>query len=332
MADWDPLVNEIFLRAVEAGSPAERATIVDRACGDDAELWRKVQALLMAHEQAGTFLDHPAPGLAEVRPGESGAASTLPGKEAVDSATATGDGPATAARPAEPTQEFVADAPRARRTGPPPTRRGAGLPDRAVQAAPADRRRRHGRCLHGRAGDARPTQGGAQDHQTRDGHRPGRRPLRGRTPGPGPDGPSQHRQGLRRRRHRHRPALLRDGAGQGRPDHRVLRRSPSHAPRAAGVVRARLPGDPARPSEGDHPPRCQAVERAGHARQRPADAQGDRLRHRQSDRPATHRAVAVHAVRRHRRDAGVHEPRAGRAERAGRQHTQRRLLARRAAL
>jgi hypothetical protein len=35
----------------------------------------------------------------------------------------------------------------------------------------------------------------------------GRRPLRGRAPGAGDDGPSQHRQGLRRRRHRHRPAV-----------------------------------------------------------------------------------------------------------------------------
>ena len=43
-----------------------------------------------------------------------------------------------------------------------------------------------------------------------------------------------------------RPPLLRDGAGQGRPDHRVLRRGPAHAARAAGAVRARLPGDPAR--------------------------------------------------------------------------------------
>ena len=38
-----------------------------------------------------------------------------------------------------------------------------------------------------------------------------------------------------------------------------------HAPRAAGTVRAGLPGGPARPSEGDHPPRPQAVEHAGDA-------------------------------------------------------------------
>ena len=38
---------------------------------------------------------------------------------------------------------------------------------------------------------------------------------------------------------------------------------PAHAPRAAGAVHPGLPGDPARPPEGDHPPRHQAVERAG---------------------------------------------------------------------
>ena len=93
-----------------------------------------------------------------------------------------------------------------------------------------------------------------------------------------------------------------------------------------------LPGDPARPPEGDHPPRRQAVERAGHDRRRPADAQGDRLRRGQGDRARLYRAVAVHAVRRDRRHARVHEPRAGRAERAGRRHPQRRFLAGRAAL
>ena len=58
--------------------------------------------------------------------------------------------------------------------------------------------------------------------------RPGDRPLRGRAAGAGPDGPPEHRQGPRRRHDRHRPALFRHGAGQGRPDHRVLRRRPAH--------------------------------------------------------------------------------------------------------
>jgi eukaryotic-like serine/threonine-protein kinase len=64
MADWDPLVNEVFLRAIEAGSPAERVAVLETSCRDDAELRRKVEALLRAHDGAGSFLDRPAPELA----------------------------------------------------------------------------------------------------------------------------------------------------------------------------------------------------------------------------------------------------------------------------
>ena len=80
------------------------------------------------------------------------------------------------------------------------------------------------------------------------------------------------------------PAVLRDGAGHGRADHRVLRRGPALDPRAAGAVRAGLPGGAARPPEGDHPPRPQADEHPGHAARRRAGAEGDRLRRRQGDR------------------------------------------------
>ena len=51
-----------------------------------------------------------------------------------------------------------------------------------------------------------------------------------------------------------------------------------------------LPGRPARPPEGHHPPRHQAVEHPGHAARRQAGAQGDRLRHRQGHQPEAHRA------------------------------------------
>ena len=61
------------------------------------------------------------------------------------------------------------------------------------------------------------------------------------------------------------PPLLRHGAGPRRPDHRVLRPRAALDPRAAGAVRPGLPGGAARPPEGDHPPRHQAVERPGHA-------------------------------------------------------------------
>jgi serine/threonine protein kinase len=64
MADWDPLVNDIFLKAIEAGSPADRAAILEQAFRDDPDRRRKVEALLRAHDGAGSFLDRPAPGLA----------------------------------------------------------------------------------------------------------------------------------------------------------------------------------------------------------------------------------------------------------------------------
>ncbi len=310
MADWDPLVNDIFVRAIEAGSPAERSAILDRSCGDDAALRRKVEALLAAHDQAGTFLERPAPGLTDDRPAEAGSASTVAGDEVADPGPSTADDPAADARP-------IAEGPGSR-IGPYRLIRRSAKGAWASSTWPSR--------------SARPAQGGAEDHQARHGHRPGRGAVRGRAAGAGADGPSQHRQGLRRRGHRVRPAVLRHGAGQRRPDHRVLRPGPAHAPGAAGAVRAGLPGDPARAPEGDHPPRRQAVQRAGHDRRRPADTQGDRLRHRQGDRAAAHRSVALHPVRRDRRHAGIHEPRAGRAERVGRRHPQRRLLAGRTAL
>jgi eukaryotic-like serine/threonine-protein kinase len=78
MADWDPLANEIFLRAIEAGSASERAAVLDQSCGGDVELRRKVEALLMVHDGAGSFLEHRAPGLVSARSVTSGEGATLP--------------------------------------------------------------------------------------------------------------------------------------------------------------------------------------------------------------------------------------------------------------
>ena len=63
--------------------------------------------------------------------------------------------------------------------------------------------------------------------------------------------------------HRRGPALLRDGTGQGRADHRVLRPEQAHAARTPGVVHSRLPGHPACASEGSDSSRHQAVECPG---------------------------------------------------------------------
>jgi serine/threonine protein kinase/Tfp pilus assembly protein PilF len=76
MASWDPRVNEVFLMAIEAASTEERAAVLDRECQGDPELRRKVEALLQAHDRAGSFLEEAAPGLAEPDP-----AATLAGTE-----------------------------------------------------------------------------------------------------------------------------------------------------------------------------------------------------------------------------------------------------------
>jgi serine/threonine protein kinase/tetratricopeptide (TPR) repeat protein len=52
-------LEEIFGAAVGKHTTAERNAYLDGACGEDAELRAKVDALLRAHDDAGTFLDRP---------------------------------------------------------------------------------------------------------------------------------------------------------------------------------------------------------------------------------------------------------------------------------
>ena len=68
----------------------------------------------------------------------------------------------------------------------------------------------------------------------------------------------EHRQGADARDDRSGPALLRDGAGPRRPDHRVLRSSNACRRASGWSCSSGLPGGAARPSKGDHPPRPQA--------------------------------------------------------------------------
>src|SRR5262249_49400366 len=56
-------VESLFLAALEKPSPAERAAYLDEACGDDLELHRRVQRLLEAQRNAGSFLQAPAAAL-----------------------------------------------------------------------------------------------------------------------------------------------------------------------------------------------------------------------------------------------------------------------------
>jgi tetratricopeptide (TPR) repeat protein len=60
MNDPSPL-EAIFFAALEKGSPQERAACLDEACAGEPELRRRVEKMLAAQAQAGSFLEHPAP-------------------------------------------------------------------------------------------------------------------------------------------------------------------------------------------------------------------------------------------------------------------------------
>ncbi len=60
MTTWNPRANELFLKALELGSAAERQQFLDGACGGDTGLRSEVEALLQASARAGSFLDAPA--------------------------------------------------------------------------------------------------------------------------------------------------------------------------------------------------------------------------------------------------------------------------------
>jgi eukaryotic-like serine/threonine-protein kinase len=57
MPDAARALMTIFAKALEWTDPAARAAYLDRACGDDAALRRRVEALLAAHDGAGRFLE-----------------------------------------------------------------------------------------------------------------------------------------------------------------------------------------------------------------------------------------------------------------------------------
>src|SRR4051794_33606709 len=58
--DPTPGAETILSEAVEILDADARAAYLDRACGDDADLRRRVESLLAAHFRAGAFLESPA--------------------------------------------------------------------------------------------------------------------------------------------------------------------------------------------------------------------------------------------------------------------------------
>ena len=65
MAEPPKDVAAIFLAALDCKTPEERTAYLDEKCGPDADLRRRVEALLQAHDQPGDFLGSPAQRLAE---------------------------------------------------------------------------------------------------------------------------------------------------------------------------------------------------------------------------------------------------------------------------
>jgi hypothetical protein len=54
--------ERIFLAALEIDAPTERANYLNQACGENAELRRRVEALLRRHEESQGILDAALPG------------------------------------------------------------------------------------------------------------------------------------------------------------------------------------------------------------------------------------------------------------------------------
>src|SRR5271169_1450384 len=59
MTENAPSFDTIFCGAIEVASAEERTAFIARACGSDEELRRRVDRLIDAHFQAGSFLESP---------------------------------------------------------------------------------------------------------------------------------------------------------------------------------------------------------------------------------------------------------------------------------
>ena len=81
-------VKEIFLEAAELSDEAARTAFLDRACGGDAGLRDRVEALLRSHDPAGSFLGTPAVAIPDLHYAATLAFSTDPDH----AATQPGDG------------------------------------------------------------------------------------------------------------------------------------------------------------------------------------------------------------------------------------------------
>jgi eukaryotic-like serine/threonine-protein kinase len=61
MTEDDGYEVAVFTEAVKVPRP-QRAAFLNKACGKDEDLRRKVEALLTAHDHVGNFLEEPPTG------------------------------------------------------------------------------------------------------------------------------------------------------------------------------------------------------------------------------------------------------------------------------
>jgi hypothetical protein len=89
--------RDIFIAALQKADPAERSAYLEQACGQDNALRRRVELLLHVYDQAGSFLQGPAPnlaGTADAGPGSSREEESANHSEiAVPDASGISDGP-----------------------------------------------------------------------------------------------------------------------------------------------------------------------------------------------------------------------------------------------
>jgi serine/threonine protein kinase/tetratricopeptide (TPR) repeat protein len=60
MADPEPKIRELFSKALECRTAQEKAAFLDQACQGDAALRARLEELLQAHREAGSFLQEPS--------------------------------------------------------------------------------------------------------------------------------------------------------------------------------------------------------------------------------------------------------------------------------
>src|SRR5438045_9532202 len=60
MAGPNPKLRDIFSKAVECQSAEQQAKYLEQACQGDAELRARLEELLQAHREAGSFLQEPS--------------------------------------------------------------------------------------------------------------------------------------------------------------------------------------------------------------------------------------------------------------------------------